>query len=455
MLYLSSVTFPWRQVLDAVKQGALKADALRKVTTSRRLLASRRRLESCLRRLSAAWSPWASGCPPGWEVKDHRDRMMRQVSRLTFRTMLTLVSLLPRVRTATFVCGARSCSCEAEVFSLDLKLRSSNATHSPQMLLVPVDKDVSHKDAAYAGTRRTSDGTSDLLATNGEGRGDVGLVSGLKPSASLLAGEVDDDEEETDGEAEFVCRPAAVTFGLDGNSEVPTESWEDVTHPSALQAEIDVAAQSASSQQEWEDIQPMLSSRGCVGGRIGQGLLGKWRATRVLREASLPGVLFLFEESLVFRSEEATEAWRLERLTQLHLRRYLLQPQAIELFWADSPEVFLAFQGIRERQTFTRNLRKRRLPMLPISTRQGLLHPRKVSTRPRVSSSCINYLFSTDNLVTRRHFCSPSECNPLCFLLLRCTIGPENRRAHRIMASAAALQFPVHYGAQRYCWALI
>ncbi|CAM9130173.1 unnamed protein product, partial [Hapterophycus canaliculatus] len=312
------------KILDALKQEALKAYVLRKVKKKRRLRASRRRLDSCLRTLSAAWSPWASGCPPGWEIKNHRDQLMRQ------------------------------------------------------MLLVPVNRDVTHKEAAYAGTRWRSDDTSDVLATNGEARRDASLVSGLKPSASLLAGKVDDDEEETDGEAEFVNRPAAVTFGLGGSDEEPTESWEDITHPSALQAEIDVAAQSAASQQEWEDIQPMLSSRGGLRGRVCQGLLGKWRATRVLREGSLYGVLYLFQESLVFTSEEATEAWRLERLTQLHLRRYLLQPQAVELFWADSPEVFLAFQGISERQAFTRNLRRRRLPMLPVPTRQGILHPRKV-----------------------------------------------------------------------------
>ncbi|CAN0545312.1 unnamed protein product, partial [Ectocarpus sp. 8 AP-2014] len=64
----------------------------------------------------------------------------------------------------------------------------------------------------------------------------------------------------------------------------------------------------------------------------------------------------------------------------VHLRRFLLSPQAVELFWADSPEVFLAFEDTSERQAFTRHLRKRRLPMLPVMTRQGILHPRKVHT---------------------------------------------------------------------------
>ncbi len=75
---------------------------------------------------------------------------------------------------------------------------------------------------------------------------------------------------------------------------------------------------------------------------------------------------------------------RFFRLVQVHLRRFLLSPQAVELFWADSPEVFLAFRDVSERQAFTRHLRKRSLPMLPAITRQGILHPRKVSSRDSV-----------------------------------------------------------------------
>lgn len=72
---------------------------------------------------------------------------------------------------------------------------------------------------------------------------------------------------------------------------------------------------------------------------------------------------------------------------QLHLRRFLLRPQAVELFWADSPEVFLAFPDVDKRQMFTRSLRKQNLPMLPITTRNGILHPRRVSDNCRITSS--------------------------------------------------------------------
>ncbi|CAM9566448.1 unnamed protein product, partial [Ectocarpus sp. 13 AM-2016] len=336
------------KVYDTLRQKALKTRALREVETDCRLLASRRRFKCCLQTLSAAWSPWAAGDrkheshnPLGWEVSSHKDQLMRQ------------------------------------------------------MLLVPIDEDVSHKDAAYAGMTPSSGDPSQLLTSDDDVHQDGRLVSSLKPSASLLSGGsfgfVDDDEEETDGEVEPYDRPPADSFGLGGTGteeDPDLPEWQDVSHLSASQAEIEAASRSAADHLEWQDIQPS--------GRV-QRLCGQWRATNVLRQGSLPGVLYLFEESLVFNcqpnesegGEEATVAWltqhagqswrwRLERLTQVHLRRFLLSPQAVELFWADSPEVFLAFEDTSERQAFTRHLRKRRLPMLPVMTRQGILHPRKV-----------------------------------------------------------------------------
>lgn len=204
------------------------------------------------------------------------------------------------------------------------------------MLLVPIDEDVSHKDAAYAGMTPSSGDPCQLLSSDDDVHRDARLVSGLKPSASLLSGGsfgfVDDDEEETDGEVEQYDRPPADSFGLRGTEEDPDPDpaeWQDVSRLSASQAEIEAASQSAANQLEWQDIQPS--------GRV-QRLCGQWRATNVLRQGSLPGVLYLFEESLVFKcqpnesegSEEASAGWltqhagqswrwRLERLTQVPL----------------------------------------------------------------------------------------------------------------------------------------
>lgn len=209
----------------------------------------------------------------------------------------------------------------------------------PQMLLVPVDTRVDHTNAAYEGAKPTS-GDVSLLGSGGDAHPDAKnprLIPGIQPSASLLAGEVgfaDDDEVVTDGEVEYDRSPA-ITFGLGGEEEEPA-GWEDITCPSALEAEIEAAVQSAANQHEWEDIRPISASSGGRGTRGYQTLVGKWRATNVLRQGSLPGTLYLFEESLVFKgewnqSEGGEEAatvwlkqitgqtwrWRLERLTQV------------------------------------------------------------------------------------------------------------------------------------------
>lgn len=138
-------------------------------------------------------------------------------------------------------------------------------------------------------------------------------------------------------------------------------------------------------------------------------------------------------------------------MLQLHLRRFLLSPQAVELFWADSPEVFLAFQDVDKRQAFTRALRKQNLPMLPITTRHGTLHPRKV---PKTSN------FGRLHRVRLSDMCGCARC-PLIYFevqssmtyeenlhtLLDCT-GAEGNQTHGAVATATDLEFPVHYGAQ-------
>lgn len=90
------------QQLEALRQGALKTEALHGITTERRLLASRRRLQLYVQTLSAAWSPWAAGnqqkrCtePPGWKVSSHKDQRMRQVWRAFSTSTLFLADSTP------------------------------------------------------------------------------------------------------------------------------------------------------------------------------------------------------------------------------------------------------------------------------------------------------------------------------------------------------------------------
>lgn len=75
-----------REVLEAIRQEALNAEASRKIKAGCRVLACRRRLQGYLGTLCAAWSPWTAGNdkhggnePRGWEVSSHKDQLMRQV----------------------------------------------------------------------------------------------------------------------------------------------------------------------------------------------------------------------------------------------------------------------------------------------------------------------------------------------------------------------------------------
>lgn len=84
--------------MEALRQEALKAEALRGMKTGRRLLPSHRRLQLYVKTLSAAWSPWAAGDdlklrnePAGWEVSSHKDQRMRQVGR-AFLVILRFVA---------------------------------------------------------------------------------------------------------------------------------------------------------------------------------------------------------------------------------------------------------------------------------------------------------------------------------------------------------------------------
>jgi hypothetical protein len=49
--------------------------------------------------------------------------------------------------------------------------------------------------------------------------------------------------------------------------------------------------------------------------------------------------------------------WKLNRLTDVHGRRYMLKAQALELFFADMHGVFIAFDGSKERDLFFSKLR--------------------------------------------------------------------------------------------------
>ena len=85
------------------------------------------------------------------------------------------------------------------------------------------------------------------------------------------------------------------------------------------------------------------------------------------------GFLLLTTEGLYFRQigsginviskescplQKSDRRWRLNGLKEVHGRRYLLRTQALELFFADSQELFLNFlKGQKERNRFYAKLR--------------------------------------------------------------------------------------------------
>lgn len=190
------------------------------------------------------------------------------------------------------------------------------------MLLVPIDRDVGHKDESYRGTSAGVESVPQSTAPDG----DASLLPAFKPSASLLAGEVgfiDDDEEEEGGAGRVADGSAR------DEREREHSGQEDVSDTVVLQEEI----------EEPQPIPGSLSWSQTGNGRTSQGLRGKWGATNVLREGSVPGTLYLFDETLVFQSDPSAREgssreanptwsmehggkswrWRLTRLTQVPL----------------------------------------------------------------------------------------------------------------------------------------
>lgn len=194
------------------------------------------------------------------------------------------------------------------------------------MLLVPIDIDVGHKDASYAGDKYSSQANVENHST---------VLPALKPSASLIGGDedfVEDDEEEEPGGDDL----------WSSGQDMSLSGWEDVNRFDTQQAEIEEAVHLASiGDADVHDSNPTsvatASSLAFSSGYIFQGLRGRWHATNVLRQGLVPGTLYLFDDTLVFQASSSAEAnsnrgaslvcqaqfagqtwrWRLERLTKV------------------------------------------------------------------------------------------------------------------------------------------
>ncbi|CAE7758637.1 rg, partial [Symbiodinium microadriaticum] len=96
----------------------------------------------------------------------------------------------------------------------------------------------------------------------------------------------------------------------------------------------------------------------------------------IMLEQALNGSLLLTNKYLYFHPRKRiggfavqpdafrNRRWKLDRLTECYSRRYLLQNCGIEMFFADCPEVFLAFNSTQEVIRFFKILRKQHVPSL-------------------------------------------------------------------------------------------
>lgn len=204
------------------------------------------------------------------------------------------------------------------------------------MLLVPVDKDVRHLDASYDGGNTSRKQTGRTSARSDDTQGDaLPAVFALRPSASLQEIVVDDDEDEDETEAKGVKLSDESVASVSEELEVSERDCEDCAGPNATRFEGEMAAQGTPNRQAQDILQPP-STAGSPDERMLQPTRGTWDITMILRECSVPGKLYLFPDTLMFRSDpDASEKgrgpflcpgtryhgrtwrWRLERLTQV------------------------------------------------------------------------------------------------------------------------------------------
>lgn len=127
-------------------------------------------------------------------------------------------------------------------------------------------------------------------------------------------------------------------------------------------------------------------------------------------------------------SDSKDKRWRLARLTEIHGRRYMLRPQAVELFFSDSHEMLLNFPGgAKDRDRFHAKLR----------------NSCKVSTVLLVFiSSLLQMAFSsrTANLSTGPDAMVPKVAEPPSDL--------SQVETHRIVEEEKDLQFRVSHGTE-------
>jgi hypothetical protein len=171
-----------------------------------------------------------------------------------------------------------------------------------------------------------------------------------------------DLESATDGEDSIDPSANAKTKGLDHLDEAEQdEEWDKIGSEEIENVDAEGDADSWAKTFIWSD---------------GESVVARFEHVMIVTlQTFVEGKLLLTTHGLYFRQmgdeinvmtrepvdnpdNSEDRRWRLTRLTEIHGRRFMLRPQALELFFSDSHELFLNFPvGNKERDRFHAKLR--------------------------------------------------------------------------------------------------
>ena len=100
-------------------------------------------------------------------------------------------------------------------------------------------------------------------------------------------------------------------------------------------------------------------------------------------------------------SGKSVMRWRLDKLVEVHNRRYLLRSTALELFFEDKTNIFVAFSSSAARKDCLTNILKQKTPLLQRAFAIGQLSPKTVFERSRILESWRNREISNFEYIMR------------------------------------------------------
>ena len=225
--------------------------------------------------------------------------------------------------------------------------------------------------------------------------------------------------------------------------------------PSTLETKVSIETQDSDYEAQGDEWARTFvwSDTECILARFEE-------VTYVTLETIFRGKLLLTTDSVYFRVDDGIDVfskevvqvsndknflrYRLGKLTEIHGRRYLLRPQALELFFVDCQEVFFSFSSHKERNRFYAKIKNSgKAPLLSQTTS---LNPRIAFKRSKLTNlwkkrqiSNFDYRKLVWPLRTRLFVGSCPYFYPL--LPLSCTVMALNRMAGRTFNDIS--QYPV------------